>query len=115
VNTTQLPDDFKEFLRLVDDHDVRCLHDVRYLIVGGCVVGFHGYPRSTGDMGVWVQTTSENADCECSVCIIAPIRLCRDDPPVVPTSRWRQNVPFGSHLLTAPTPLNLYTDSAQTV
>ncbi|MFB6280148.1 MAG: hypothetical protein ABEK75_11640 [Salinibacter sp.] len=56
MNTTQLPDDFREFLRLLDDHDVR------YLIVGGYAVGFHGYPRSTGDMDVWVQTTSENAD-----------------------------------------------------
>lgn len=56
MTTIRLPDDFKEFLRLLDDHDVR------YLIVGGYAVGFHGYPRSTGDMDVWVETTPENAD-----------------------------------------------------
>lgn len=56
MTTTRLPSDFKEFLRLLDEHDVR------YLIVGGYAVGFHGYPRSTGDMDVWVETTPENAD-----------------------------------------------------
>jgi predicted nucleotidyltransferase len=53
--TTTLPSDFKEFLRLLDEKDVK------YVIVGGYAVGYHGYPRSTGDMDVWVESTEENA------------------------------------------------------
>lgn len=53
--TTTLPSDFKEFLRLLDEKSVE------YLIVGGYAVGYHGYPRSTGDMDVWVESTEENA------------------------------------------------------
>jgi len=54
--TMTLPSDFKEFLRLLSEKDVK------YLIVGGYAVGYHGYPRSTGDMDVWVDSTEENAD-----------------------------------------------------
>ena len=54
--TTTLPSDFKEFLRLLDETGVK------YLIVGGYAVGYHGYPRSTGDMDVWVESTDENAE-----------------------------------------------------
>jgi hypothetical protein len=34
---------FKDFLRLLNSHNVR------YLLVGGYAVGFHGYPRATAD------------------------------------------------------------------
>ena len=54
--TMTLPSDFKEFLRLLSEMGVE------YLIVGGYAVGYHGYPRSTGDMDVWVASTEENAD-----------------------------------------------------
>lgn len=40
MTTTRLPSDFKEFLRLLNEHDVRSL------IVGGYAVGYHGYLRS---------------------------------------------------------------------
>jgi hypothetical protein len=56
MTTTRLPTDFKEFLRLLAEHDVR------YLIVCGYAVGYHGYPRATGDMDVWVDATPENAE-----------------------------------------------------
>ena len=46
--TIQLPPDFKEFLQLLNSHDVQ------YLIVGGYAVGYHGYPRATGDLDIWV-------------------------------------------------------------
>jgi hypothetical protein len=42
--TMRLPDDFSEFLRLLD------VHGVEYLLVGGYAVGFHGYPRATQDL-----------------------------------------------------------------
>ena len=50
-----LPDDFKEFLRLLNEHDVA------YLLIGGYAVGYHGYPRATADMDIWVAISSENA------------------------------------------------------
>jgi predicted nucleotidyltransferase len=54
--TTTLPSDFKEFLRLLSEKNVK------YMIVGGYAVGYHGYPRSTGDMDVWVESAQENAE-----------------------------------------------------
>jgi len=51
----RLPPDFKEFLSLLNSH---C---VEYLLIGGYAVGYHGYPRPTGDMDVWIALSSENA------------------------------------------------------
>lgn len=51
--TTTLPSGFKEFLRLLVEKGVK------YMIVGGYAVGYHGYPRSTGDMDVWAESTEE--------------------------------------------------------
>jgi predicted nucleotidyltransferase len=34
---------------------------VEYLLVGGYAVGYHGYPRSTLDIDVWVAVHSRNA------------------------------------------------------
>lgn len=50
-----LPEDFREFLRLLNDADVR------YLLIGGYAVGFHGYPRATADMDIWVAVAPDNA------------------------------------------------------
>jgi hypothetical protein len=36
-------------------------HRVEYLIVGGYALAFHGAPRYTGDMDVWVRPNSANA------------------------------------------------------
>ncbi len=30
-------------------------------MVGGYAVGFHGYPRGTGDLDVWISTDPDNA------------------------------------------------------
>ena len=35
---------------------------VEYLLIGGYAVGYHGYPRATGDMDIWVAVNPENAD-----------------------------------------------------
>ena len=51
----RLPPDFKEFLRLLNSHRVE------YLLIGGYAVGYHGYPRPTGDMDVWIAVSSQNA------------------------------------------------------
>jgi predicted nucleotidyltransferase len=47
--------DFKEFIKSLNDNNVR------YLVVGGYAVALHGYPRYTKDMDVWVEMTQENA------------------------------------------------------
>ena len=50
-----LPDDFKEFLRLLG------IRGVDYLLVGGYAVGYHGYPRYTADIDLWVPVAEANA------------------------------------------------------
>lgn len=56
ATTIRLPQDFKEFLKLLE------ANDVRYLLVGGYAVGLYGYPRPTGDIDIWVSNAPENAD-----------------------------------------------------
>jgi hypothetical protein len=51
----ELPVDFKEFLSLLH------VHGVEYLLIGGYAVGYHGYPRATEDLDIWIVTTPENA------------------------------------------------------
>ncbi len=51
----QLPQDFKDFLKLLKSHEVR------YLLIGGYAVIYHGFPRATGDMDVWVAVSPDNA------------------------------------------------------
>ncbi len=36
--------------------------NVRYVLVGGLAVSYHGYARYTGDMDLWVEPESENVD-----------------------------------------------------
>lgn len=50
-----LTEDFKEFVRLLQKHNAE------YLIVGGYAVGYHGYPRYTGDLDIWLNPSTENA------------------------------------------------------
>jgi predicted nucleotidyltransferase len=55
MDTTRLPPDFKEFLKLLSDHEVE------YLLIGGYAVGYHGYPRTTGDLDLLIRISQENA------------------------------------------------------
>lgn len=50
-----IPDDFKEFIELLNDNNVR------YLIVGGYAVGFHSRPKFTNDIDIWVDNSASNA------------------------------------------------------
>lgn len=54
--TIPLPPDFSEFLRLLNEHEVR------YLLVGGYAVGYYGYVRATADMDLWVDRERGNAE-----------------------------------------------------
>jgi hypothetical protein len=51
-----LPLDFKEFLNLLNDNQVA------YLLIGGYAVGYHGYPRATNDMDIWIAISPDNAE-----------------------------------------------------
>jgi hypothetical protein len=55
MDTTHLPPDFKEFIQHINSAKVE------YLLVGGYAVGFHGAPRFTADMDIWVGSSHENA------------------------------------------------------
>lgn len=52
----ELPKDFKEFLSLLR------VHGVEYLLIGAYAVGYHGYPRATKDLDIWVAVEAENAN-----------------------------------------------------
>ena len=46
--------DFRDFLTALNNNKVK------YLLVGGYAVIFHGHSRNTGDMDIWVDCTPEN-------------------------------------------------------
>jgi len=47
--------DFKELLALFDEHKIE------YIIVGAYALAYHGAPRFTGDIDLYVRPTEENA------------------------------------------------------
>ncbi len=51
-----LPRDFREFIQLLNEHNVS------YVIVGGYALAVHGYVRYTGDMDVFIALIPENAE-----------------------------------------------------
>jgi len=71
---TVLPPDFKEFLKLLKEHDVH------YLLIGGYAVSYHGYARTTEDMDIWVAVHPDNAQKIYS----ALISFGLDDPNLKP-------------------------------
>lgn len=50
----ELDKDFKEFIELLNEHKVK------YLVIGGYAVNFHGYPRYTKDIDFWLWMTKDN-------------------------------------------------------
>lgn len=50
-----LNQDFKEFIASLN------ANQVRYLIIGGYAVAFHGYPRYTKDIDIWIERSAVNA------------------------------------------------------
>lgn len=51
----ELYPDFKELLELLN------AHEVDFLIVGGYALAFHGYPRFTGDLDIYLGIQRDNA------------------------------------------------------
>jgi predicted nucleotidyltransferase len=50
-----IPRDFQDFLRLLNEGEVK------YLVIGGYAVAYHGYVRYTGDLDIFVELSPENA------------------------------------------------------
>ena len=50
-----LSKDFKEFIELLNENNVK------YLVVGGYAVALHGHPRYTKDLDVWIELSPDNA------------------------------------------------------
>jgi hypothetical protein len=51
-----LDKDFREFIQLLNENEVK------YLVIGGYAVAFHGYPRYTKDLDFWIWANPDNAD-----------------------------------------------------
>ena len=65
-----LPPEFKRLLSALS------LKGVRYLVVGGYAVIFHGYVRTTGGLDIWVASEHEN-----TAKVEAAIRSMGFNPP----------------------------------
>jgi hypothetical protein len=52
----EIQPDFRDLLELFNSHKVR------YIIVGGYALAFHGAPRYTGDLDIFVACSAENAE-----------------------------------------------------
>jgi hypothetical protein len=55
MDARSLTKGFREFLQCLNEHEVE------YLLIGGHAVGYHGYPRATGDLDVWIAVHEQNA------------------------------------------------------
>lgn len=55
ANIMKVQSDFRELLGLFNGHNVE------YLIVGGYALAFHGAPRYTGDLDIFIKPDVENA------------------------------------------------------
>jgi hypothetical protein len=55
MGTSLLPQDFKDFLKLLNSKQVE------YLLIGGYAVGYYGYARATADIDIWIAIHPNNA------------------------------------------------------
>jgi hypothetical protein len=55
VSIMEAQPDFRKLLELLNEHEVE------YVVVGGYAVAYHGAPRYTGDLDVYVRPTNQNA------------------------------------------------------
>ncbi len=47
---------FQEFIELLEKNEVK------YLLIGGYAVGFHGFPRYTGDLDIFIAISELNSE-----------------------------------------------------
>ncbi len=73
--TIRIPKDFKDFLKLLTDYEVK------FLLIGGYAVGLMGFPRPTGDIDIWIAVEPDNVDR-----VIEVVRAFGfDDPKLTPS------------------------------
>lgn len=51
-----LAKDFEDFVKLLNRFEVE------YMVVGGYAMAFHGKPRFTGDLDIWINISEDNAE-----------------------------------------------------
>jgi len=51
----KLHPDFSDFIKILNKNSVE------YVIVGSFALAFHGFPRATGDIDIWIRPTLSNA------------------------------------------------------
>ncbi len=51
-----LSKDFEDFVALLNQHKVT------YMVIGGYALAFHGKPRHTGDLDIWIDLSDDNAE-----------------------------------------------------
>lgn len=51
-----LAKDFEDFIKLLNNYEVE------YMVVGGYAMAFHGKPRYTGDLDIWINVSDKNAE-----------------------------------------------------
>lgn len=51
-----LAKDFEDFITLLNGYKVE------YMVVGGYAMAFHGKPRYTGDLDIWINISDKNAE-----------------------------------------------------
>lgn len=61
-------------------------HGVKYLLIGGYAVGYHGYPRATNDLDIWIALAPENAER-----VVAALRAFGFDLPELSTDLFMQD------------------------
>jgi len=55
-----LEKDFEELVTLLNKYNID------YMIVGGYALAFHGKPRHTGDLDIWIDISDTNAEKMCA-------------------------------------------------
>ena len=85
----EFPQDFKEFLKLLN------LKKIEYLVIGGYAVGYHGYPRATGDLDIWIAIDRDNASKIADALKEFGFNLSEDDKIILQTEKkiMRMGVP----------------------
>jgi hypothetical protein len=48
--------DFREFIESLNSNKVK------YLVLGGYAIAFHGHPRYTKDLDIWLELSEDNAE-----------------------------------------------------
>ncbi|GAB3938336.1 nucleotidyltransferase [Mucilaginibacter myungsuensis] len=48
--------DFQDFVHLLNEYHID------YMVVGGYALAFHGQPRHTGDLDIWIAISESNAN-----------------------------------------------------